>query len=105
MLTFEQIEDVVCNYLGIEKELIFTKSRKRERVYARQMCMLMMSKYTKATLKSIGQHFGGKDHTTVIHSKSRINDLCDAHQEDRDNVNDIIHLLEELKNTPVLVSA
>ena len=104
MLTFTQIEDVVCNYLGIEKELIFTKNRKQDRVYARQICMLMMYKYTKASLKSIGEHFGGRDHTTVIHAKNTINDLCDAHQEDRDNVDAIIHLLEELKKNPVVVS-
>lgn len=101
MLTFEQIVDVVCNHLRIEKTKIFNKNRKRERVYARQMCMLMMTKYTKASLKAIGNYFDGKDHTTVIHAKTRINDLADAHEEDKQNVHDIIHLLEVLNNPSI----
>ncbi len=100
MLTFEQIVDVVCVYLRINKTKLFDKSRKREIVYARQVSMLMMTKYTTATLKTIGEYFDGRDHTTVIHAKDRINDLCDAHEEDRHAVHEIISLLEELAHPP-----
>ena len=41
---------------------------------------------TKSTLKSIGDHFGGKDHTTVMHSCKNVQNLIDTDQSFRDNV-------------------
>jgi len=48
------------------------KTRKKEVVLARQISMYLASKLTKSSLKTIGLHFGGRDHSTVIHACSTI---------------------------------
>jgi len=48
------------------------KTRKQEIVEARQMAMYLSKKYTKSSLKTIGLQFGGRDHSTVIHAISTI---------------------------------
>lgn len=57
---------------------IAIKSRKRKFVYPRQVCMYLLCKYSKLTLETIGDMFGGRDHTTVMHAKDAIQDLIDV---------------------------
>lgn len=74
----DQVEatiQAVCKYLKVKRSMVFVKTRKREVVYARQLCMWFIIKYTRIKLVQIGEHFGGKDHTTVIHSRNTIDDL------------------------------
>ncbi|MCB0749990.1 MAG: chromosomal replication initiator protein DnaA, partial [Ignavibacteriae bacterium] len=51
------------------------KNRKKEVVLARQIAMFLSKKLTKASLKTIGLHFGGRDHSTVIHAFNNIEKL------------------------------
>ncbi len=81
----DRIKEVVCKHYGLDPATITqTKSRKRELVFARQLIMYFMKKYTKMSLKSIGSEFAGasngkkKDHTTVIHSIRTVNNLMDT---------------------------
>ena len=54
------------------------KTRKREIVVARQVSMYLAKEYTNMSLKSIGSHFGGRDHSTVIHAIQSINNLMET---------------------------
>lgn len=70
------ITDVVCEVLGVEKQKIFTPCRQREFVLARQISMYFIRKsHPDISLKNIGIYFGGRDHTTTIHSIQTLKDL------------------------------
>jgi chromosomal replication initiator protein len=67
-VSIEQIQRVVCEYYAIPDDLLRGKSRKQEIAWARQVAMYFCKEMTRFSLKSIGLHFGGRDHTTVIHA-------------------------------------
>jgi len=71
-ITIELITKNVCDYLGVAENKIRDKTRKKEIVLARQVAMYLSKELTKSSLKTIGLHFGGRDHSTVIHSCSSI---------------------------------
>lgn len=67
-ITIEDIQRSVCRYFDIPDDLLRGKSRKKEIAFARQLAMYLSKELTNSSLKSIGLHFGGRDHTTVIHA-------------------------------------
>jgi chromosomal replication initiator protein len=67
-ISVKAILSAVSEYYDIPLTLITGKTRKQEVVLARQMAMYIIKQNTALSLKSIGSHFGGRDHTTVIHS-------------------------------------
>ena len=77
-VTAEKIQQEVCETLEIPLSILTGKSRKQEIVFARQIAMYLMRELTGASLKTIGNHFGGRDHTTVMHSVNTISDLVQA---------------------------
>ncbi|XZF14016.1 chromosomal replication initiator protein DnaA [Chitinophagaceae bacterium MMS25-I14] len=77
-LTIENIQKMVCDYFNIPYDRLLAKTRKREVVQARQITMYLAKKFTKSSLKNIGEHFGGFDHTTVIHSCQTVENLMDT---------------------------
>lgn len=87
-VTIENIQKMVCDYFHLPYDKLLAKTRKREVVQARQITMYLAKKFTKSSLKNIGEHFGGFDHTTVIHSCQTVENLMDTDTEYRE------HLLE-----------
>lgn len=77
-ITIETIQKMVCDYFNLPYERLLQKTRKREIVQARQITMFLAKQFTKNSLKTIGEHFGGRDHTTVIHSCQTVKDLMDT---------------------------
>ena len=71
-LTIDDIKGVVGDYYGLEVEQMESKSRKHEIALARQMAMYIAKQLTSLSLKSIGSHFSGRDHSTVLHSRQTI---------------------------------
>jgi len=67
-VTVEQIQKCVSSHLDIPLSLLTGKSRKQEIVFARQVCMYLIRELLGTPLKTIGNHFGGRDHTTVMHA-------------------------------------
>jgi chromosomal replication initiator protein len=88
-ITIDAIQKMVCEYYDINYEKLQAKTRKREIVQARQISMYLAKKFTKNSLKTIGEHFGGRDHTTVIHSCQTVNDLIDTDNLFRDQVKEL----------------
>ncbi len=74
-VTIEIITKNVCSYLKVDENKIRDKTRKKEIVLARQIAMYLAKELTKSSLKTIGLHFGGRDHSTVIHACSSIEEL------------------------------
>jgi len=73
-LTIETITRVVCEHLSVAENKIRDKTRKKEIVLARQIAMYLAKNLTLSSLKTIGLHFGGRDHSTVIHACNTIED-------------------------------
>ncbi len=88
-ISIEAIQKLVCEHLNVPQELLKAKTRKREIVQARQISMYFAKELTKSSLKNIGLHFGGRDHSTVIHAVQTVNDLVSIDKEFRKNIDDI----------------
>jgi len=73
-ITIEEIQRIVAEHLGIPEDLLRAKTRKQEIVNARQIAMYLSKELTNSSLKTIGLHFGGRDHSTVIHAYQSIED-------------------------------
>jgi len=67
-ITIDEIQRTVCEHLAIPQDLLRAKTRKQEIVTARQIAMYLSKELTNSSLKTIGLHFGGRDHSTVIHA-------------------------------------
>lgn len=88
-ITIDTIQKMVCEYYEIGYDKLQAKTRKREIVQARQISMFLAKQYTKNSLKTIGDHFGGRDHTTVIHSCQTVKDLMDTDSMIREQVKEL----------------
>lgn len=73
-IDFNSIPDIVCNYYGLKKDVVYTRRRDGIIPLARFMIMYFLRSKTRLTLKQIGDQFG-RDHTTVINAVRRIDDL------------------------------
>jgi chromosomal replication initiator protein len=67
-ISIEQIQRIVCDFFDLPEDLLRAKTRKQEIVTARQVAMYLAKELTGSSLKTIGLHFGGRDHSTVIHA-------------------------------------
>jgi chromosomal replication initiator protein len=73
-ITIETIQQIACEYFNIPEDLLRAKTRKQEIVNVRQIAMYLTKELTNASLKTIGLHFGGRDHSTVIHAYQSVED-------------------------------
>lgn len=95
--TIETITKVVCEHLGVAENKIRDKTRKKEIVLARQIAMYLAKELTLSSLKTIGLHFGGRDHSTVIHA-------CNAIEVYKKNEPSFSNIINELKGKIELAS-
>ncbi len=71
-ISIELIQSIVAEHYGFADDLLRARSRKQEIALARQVAMYLAKRLTNASLKTIGLHFGGRDHTTVLHGVQTI---------------------------------
>lgn len=71
--TPKAIIKAVADFYDLKEEDLMTQSRKREIVLPRQICMYLMREELKNSYPFIGEKFGGRDHTTVMHACDKIN--------------------------------
>jgi chromosomal replication initiator protein len=64
-----------AKYFGLTIDDLCSSSRSRQLVQARQIAMYLCRELTELSLPKIGQHFGGRDHTTVMHADRKIREL------------------------------
>lgn len=79
-ITKDDIVNVVCRYYDIPVEKLFEKIRKRNIVKARHISIYLSRMFIDESLHDTGQFFGGRDHTTVIHSCKTVKDLMDTEE-------------------------
>ncbi len=83
------IQEIVSKFFNISIEEMKDKARNKEIVIARQVAMYFSKDFTNNSLKSIGFHFGGRDHSTVIHAVQSVNDMIDTDNIFRKNIEEI----------------
>jgi chromosomal replication initiator protein len=88
-VSIDFIQKTVCDYYNVPIDHLKEQTRKRMIVQARQLSMFLAKSYTKNSLKVIGKHFGGRDHSTVIHSCQAVQNLIDTDDEFKDQVSEI----------------
>jgi len=91
-ISIESIQKTVCQYFSLPDDILRAKTRKKEVVLPRQIAMYLSKRLTNHSLKSIGLHFGGRDHSTVIYA-------CQNIEREVENKNDFRRLVNDLINT------
>ena len=71
-LMVDDILETVCAHFNVTQTAVSSRSRRHEYVIARQVSMYLAQKYTKMPASRIGKLVGGRDHSTVIHSCSKV---------------------------------
>jgi len=74
-ITIDLIQDVVANYYNLSIQELKSQRRTRNVAYPRQIAMYLSRKMTDMSLPKIGDEFGGRDHTTVIHAYEKISGM------------------------------
>lgn len=88
-ISLDLITKVVCEYYNISKDDILSKRRTKNIAYPRQICMYLSRELTDNSLPTIGEYYGGRDHSTVIHGYDKIKEDLKANgglQEEIDKI-------------------
>jgi chromosomal replication initiator protein len=94
-ITIHDIQQVVGEYFGMKIEDFKARKRTKAVAFPRQVAMYLSRELTDFSLPKIGEAFGGRDHTTVIHAHEKISQ---AIQEDQELYKVINNLNEKIKN-------
>ena len=93
LITIEQIQKITAGYYKIRVSDILSTKRDKKNTLPRHMAMALCKDLTNNSLPSIGDGFGGRDHTTVLHANKKIQRLRkEDSQIDQDYIN-IVHVL------------
>ncbi|MDO5517217.1 MAG: chromosomal replication initiator protein DnaA [Clostridium sp.] len=88
-ITIDLIQDVVSSYFNLRVEDLKSQRRTRNVAYPRQIAMYLSRKLTDMSLPKIGEEFGGRDHTTVIHAYEKISENLKTDDSLQHTVNDL----------------
>jgi chromosomal replication initiator protein len=72
VVKLEDVERVVCEVLGMSRDLLFSKKRNWICSYPRMVAMFLARKHTSATYSEVGKHFGNRNHSTVVAAEKRV---------------------------------
>ncbi|MGD0224109.1 MAG: chromosomal replication initiator protein DnaA [Terriglobia bacterium] len=93
-VSIEHVQRAVCREFGLSMPQLKAKDNSRAVAYPRQIAMFLAKELTSASLPQIGREFGGKHHTTVLHS---INKIAELREKDRD-LNRLINKVRDSLN-------
>ena len=95
VINIPYIQDVVCEYFGIQREQLLSKTRKREIALPRQLAMYFAKEFTNATFTKIGEEMGGKDHSTVMYACDTIKDVSKIDKELKKYVKELTEKIKQ----------
>lgn len=99
----ELITHHICTVFGIDPNTVFSKTRKREIVYARQLIATLYRFGLRMSLATVGINTGRRDHATTLHSVIKVSERYEIYGDYRNTVNDIISYLFPLKSDRVYI--
>lgn len=89
VITAGIIQDIVARFFDIKPEEFRSKRRSRDISYPRQIAMYLCRELTELSLPKIGEEFGGRDHTTVIHAIDKISQDIETNPETRRTIEEL----------------
>ena len=84
--TVSEIQTATCKHFGLSSEELLSTARATRIAWPRQVAMYLSRELTNESLPSIGRHFGGRDHTTVLHACRRASAKISADEGSREAV-------------------
>lgn len=94
VVTIEKIQKIVCHQFKIKPSQLKSKNNSPKFAFPRQIAMYLSKGLTKASLPEIGKKFGGKHHTTVIHSIRKIEKMHNEDPEFNKELNNLISYIQ-----------
>ena len=94
-ITIGIIQDIVASYFNLRIEDLKSQRRTRNVAYPRQIAMYLSRKLTDMSLPKIGEEFGGRDHTTVIHAYEKISENLNTDENLQHTIEDITKKLTQ----------
>jgi chromosomal replication initiator protein len=93
LITVENIQKTVADYFKVRVADLLSKRRSRSVARPRQVAMALTKELTTHSLPEIGDAFGGRDHTTVMHACKRIKELRDTEQRMQEDYSNLLRTL------------
>ena len=93
LITIEQIQKITANYYKTRVSDILSTKRDKKNTLPRHMAMALCKDLTNNSLPSIGDGFGGRDHTTVLHANKKIQKLRKENTQIEQDYINIVHIL------------
>jgi chromosomal replication initiator protein len=94
IVTVEKIQKLVCHKYKIKLTQLKSKNNSPKVAFPRQIAMYLAKELTGTSLPEIGKKFGGKHHTTVLHSIRKIEKMREAQPEFNKEINSLIHFIQ-----------
>jgi chromosomal replication initiator protein len=94
-ITINSIQETVSGYYNLRLEDFKSKRRTKNVAFPRQIAMFLSRKLTDMSLPKIGEEFGGRDHTTVIHAYEKISKDLEADEGLKETINDLIKKIQQ----------
>lgn len=94
-ITIASIQDAVSSYYNLRIDDFKSKRRTRNVAFPRQIAMYLSRKLTDMSLPKIGEEFGGRDHTTVIHAYEKISHDLENDDSLRETISDLTKKLQQ----------
>lgn len=98
ILSIEGIQREVANYFGIKIQDLKSVKKQKNIAMPRQIAMFFARRYTGASFPEIGEKFGGKDHSTVIHAVRKIESLMGEDLTLKNTINEVSRKIETLRS-------
>jgi chromosomal replication initiator protein len=95
LITIDFIQRCVVEEFGISLQDLKTKRRNKQVVFPRQIAMYLSRELTELSLPEIGELFGGKDHTTVLHSYKKIKEDLNNNPDLKERVEKVIQVIKQ----------
>jgi chromosomal replication initiator protein len=93
LVTIENIQKMVADYYKVRMADLLSKRRNRSVARPRQVAMALAKELTNHSLPEIGDAFGGRDHTTVMHACTRIKELRGSEQRISEDYSNLLRTL------------
>lgn len=95
-ITLELIQEIVASYFKIKVDELLAKKRTRNLAFPRQIAMYLCRELTDTSLPRIGEMFGGRDHTTVIHAHDKISRERNEDMKLNNTIKELIKKIESM---------
>lgn len=95
ILSLDSIVDVTCSYFNIKKQEVIGKKKLKQIVMARQIAIYLINDLLGVPLATIGSYFGGRDHTTIIYARDKIEELSKTDNMIATQIKDIKNMIQK----------